>query len=259
MPCRWWPYEQIFLAFSLTSLQIWLINKNILCSLKVSHKGTAKNLLFCFSGAFGLPADPGGFVNICGHFSVCLIPLIALKTAHEKVFEWPIYFHLYFLLLVNCLEDNNSCVESAQKSIWFNVLFMLNRNSFYFFIMPLNQTISSEVFLQDLVISFSWIPNNSVLLWTLLHHCSPFTDYLWIFICPNTEPYLMVMTKLCGTVPTWWSEGMSSRETLTGLRGGPVRTSWGSTRPSERSCIWAKAQIQAGWRLDWKHPWREGP
>lgn len=154
--------------------------------LKVSHKGTAKNILFCFSGTLGLPGDPGGFVNICGHFSACLIPT-ALKAAHEKLFEWTI--HLYFLVLINCLEDNNICIESARKSIWFNVLFMLNRNSFYFVIMPLNQTISSEFFLQDLAISFSWIPNNSVMLYTLLYYCSPFTDYLWMFVCPSTETY----------------------------------------------------------------------
>ena len=39
---------------------------------------------------------------------------------------------------------------------------------------------------------------------------------------------------------------------LTGLRGGPVWTSWSSTRPCARSCIWLRAilSIHAGWVED---------
>ena len=44
-------------------------------------------------------------------------------------------------------------------------------------------------------------------------------------------------------------EGTQSRETLTGLRGGPEQTSWSSTRPSARSCTWVRAipSTNTGW------------
>lgn len=46
------------------------------------------------------------------------------------------------------------------------------------------------------------------------------------------------------------------------LRGGSVKTSWGSTRPSARSCTQvggSQAQIQPGQRMYWDQPWGERP
>jgi len=45
------------------------------------------------------------------------------------------------------------------------------------------------------------------------------------------------------------SDGMPARGTWTGLRGGPVWTSWGSTRTCTTSCIWVGATpgINTGW------------
>ena len=42
---------------------------------------------------------------------------------------------------------------------------------------------------------------------------------------------------------------MRYRGTLTGLRGGPTRTSWSSARPSARSCTWVGAipSTNTGW------------
>ena len=48
-------------------------------------------------------------------------------------------------------------------------------------------------------------------------------------------------TKLCGAVDTLEGRDVPSRGTWTGLRGGSVQTSWGSTRPSARSCTWVGA------------------
>jgi len=46
-------------------------------------------------------------------------------------------------------------------------------------------------------------------------------------------------------------DGMSSRGTWTSWRIGPVWTSWGSTRPSGRSCAWIRATltINTGWGM----------
>ena len=46
-----------------------------------------------------------------------------------------------------------------------------------------------------------------------------------------------------------WREGMSSRGTMTGLRGGPVQKSWNSTRPSARTHTWVEAipSTNTGW------------
>ena len=53
----------------------------------------------------------------------------------------------------------------------------------------------------------------------------------------------------------------ASRGTWTSLRSRPVWTSWGSTRPSARFCIWVRVtllSIQAGgWRV-WEQPCQEG-
>ena len=48
---------------------------------------------------------------------------------------------------------------------------------------------------------------------------------------------------------TRWREGMPSRRSLTSLRGGPAWTSWSSTRPSARSCMWVGAipSTNTGW------------
>ena len=61
-------------------------------------------------------------------------------------------------------------------------------------------------------------------------------------------------TKLCGG-STRWREGMPSRGTWTGWRGGTVRTAWSSTRPRSRSCTWVRAipsttpgWVENGWR-----------
>lgn len=60
--------------------------------------------------------------------------------------------------------------------------------------------------------------------------------------------------KLCG-VATLRREGISSRGTLTCLRGGPVWTSWNSTQPSERCCTCVRAiwSTSTGWA---EHGWR---
>ena len=44
-------------------------------------------------------------------------------------------------------------------------------------------------------------------------------------------------------------EGMLSRGTQTGLRGGPMWTSWSSIRPSAMSCTWVRAipNTSTGW------------
>ena len=54
---------------------------------------------------------------------------------------------------------------------------------------------------------------------------------------------------------TCWRRGMPSRGTLTGLRGGPVRTSWSSARPRARSCTCVRAipSTNTGWV---KNGWR---
>lgn len=58
---------------------------------------------------------------------------------------------------------------------------------------------------------------------------------------------------------TCWREGMPSRETWTGLRGGPVWTLRSSTRPNARSRTWGKAipdTNMVGQRMDWGQLWR---
>ena len=70
----------------------------------------------------------------------------------------------------------------------------------------------------------------------------------------------LLMTPSCVVWLTLWREGMPSRGIRTGLRTGPVQTSWSSTRPSERSCTCIgeyQTQMQAGWRVVWEQPWRE--
>jgi len=48
---------------------------------------------------------------------------------------------------------------------------------------------------------------------------------------------------------THWREGVPSRGTWTGWRGGPVRTSSSSTRQSARPCTWVRAipSTNTGW------------
>ena len=48
---------------------------------------------------------------------------------------------------------------------------------------------------------------------------------------------------------THQKDGMSSKETWTSRRGGPMWTSWGSTRPSARSCTWVGAVLSIN--TDW--------
>lgn len=63
-----------------------------------------------------------------------------------------------------------------------------------------------------------------------------------------------------------WREGMASKGTLTGRRGGPLWISWSSTRPSARSCPWTGAISSTntgwagnqGWALDQEQPCGEG-
>lgn len=58
----------------------------------------------------------------------------------------------------------------------------------------------------------------------------------------------MILTILKG-----WNEleeGIPCRETLTGLRGGSVRTSWGLTRLNARSYIWSHAIPNPGWVMN---------
>ena len=57
------------------------------------------------------------------------------------------------------------------------------------------------------------------------------------------------MTPSCVVQSTHWREGMPSSGTLTGWRGGPVRTSWSSTMPSARFCSWVVAipSTNTGW------------
>jgi len=59
----------------------------------------------------------------------------------------------------------------------------------------------------------------------------------------------LTMTPSCVVQSTHWTEGMPSRGTWIVLRGGPVRTSWNSTRPSARSCTWVRAipSTNTGW------------
>lgn len=45
----------------------------------------------------------------------------------------------------------------------------------------------------------------------------------------------------CAMLSTRWREGISSSRTWTGLGGGSVWTSWGSTRSIARSCMWVDA------------------
>ena len=61
-------------------------------------------------------------------------------------------------------------------------------------------------------------------------------------------------TKLSGVSSTRWREGMPSRGTLTGWRGGPMcKPHRSSTRPSAISCtwVWAITSISRSWADEW--------
>ena len=56
-------------------------------------------------------------------------------------------------------------------------------------------------------------------------------------------------TKLCGAADTLEGRDAIPRGTLAGLRGGPLQTSWSSTRPSAGTCTWVRAIIKHKYRL----------
>ena len=73
----------------------------------------------------------------------------------------------------------------------------------------------------------------------------------------------LLMTPSCVVHLTFQRKGMSSRGNLTGLRNGPLQTSWSSARPSARSFTWVGAipNISTDWGTSglraalWRRTW----
>ena len=65
------------------------------------------------------------------------------------------------------------------------------------------------------------------------------------------------MTPSCVVQLTCWREEMPSRGSWTGMRDGPMWTSWNSTCPA-RGSGQSQARIQAGRGTDQDQPWGEG-
>jgi len=83
--------------------------------------------------------------------------------------------------------------------------------------------------------------------WYWDQRCSTSLSVTWA-VGPSARSLFADNTKLCGAVNTL-VEGITSRGTWTGLRGGPAQTSWSSTRPSARSRTWVRAipSTNTGW------------
>lgn len=119
-------------------------------------------------------------MNICGHFSACLIQLVAFQAAHEKMLEWPIHFCLCFLVLVNSLEENYFSGESDKKSTYLNDLsFMLHRNTFYFIIMLLSHSIIRSFY--KILLSAS--VELQIISWVLLMNFATLLFFPSLIIC----------------------------------------------------------------------------
>ena len=84
--------------------------------------------------------------------------------------------------------------------------------------------------------------------WYFDQHCLTSLSVTWAV--RSRAPLANLQTTPSSVVQlTHWREGMSSTGTLTGLRGGPVQTSWSATRPSARPCTQVRIILStnAGW------------
>ena len=79
---------------------------------------------------------------------------------------------------------------------------------------------------------------SSVFCWD--QHCQTSLSVTWT-VRLSAPSASLLKTPSFVVWSTCWREGMPSRGTWTGLRGGPVWTSWSSTRPSARFCTWVTA------------------
>lgn len=204
MPCKWWPHEQISLALSLTSLEIWFINKTVWQSLEVSQRNSCypSNQ---YSGFFRLswPACRSWCLGEHLWAFFCLSYSSNIFSNSLWGNAWPMYFCLCFLVLVNCLEDNYVSGESDKVHLsQCLVLHAAQYSCFYFITMPLSQSIIRGLFTR----SCSQFQLNSKYFFFFfieLSHLTvlPLTDYLWMFICPSTEFYCTIVTSTFPFLP----------------------------------------------------------
>lgn len=148
VPCKWWPHEQISLALSLTSLEIWFINKTVWQSLEVSQRNSCypSNQ---YSGFFRLswPACRSWCLGEHLWAFFCLSYSSNIFSNSLWGNAWPMYFCLCFLVLVNCLEDNYVSGESDKVHLsQCLVLHAAQYSCFYFITMPLSQSIIRGLF-----------------------------------------------------------------------------------------------------------------